>query len=238
MLTSLFYYTHYKPYIMRVFNTETAQATATRKPYPCKKTPQTQQNKVCLLNKSLKKDVVSYVRAVADSVVTTKDNAKNVFLDMEEFNTHIEEHGFQTAKNWIGGSLKNFVESYNDSSEFLEAQAHSQTLKNYGERISERVHYSAERLKEMGLSFDNQNKLSFDESTFSKLNMSSMYATIGENIDLFRQLYTESTNVLLEPLSDHMQFKSLGYYYNYKIGCMESDTFKIIESGLIIDRCV
>jgi len=49
----------------------------------------------------------------------------------------------------------------------------------------------------------------------------------------------ESTGDFLQlPLSEHMNFRNLKYYYNYKTGSISKDSFTIIESGMIVNEVV
>jgi hypothetical protein len=35
-----------------------------------------------------------------------------------------------------------------------------------------------------------------------------------------------------------MNFKGLGYHYNYKLGVMKADGFNLLEVGLLVDEVV
>lgn len=234
MITSLFYYNHYKPYILRTANLESSTVSK-RKEKLCKKES---LNDNFLLNKALKDDVVSYVRSVSTSVVDSKVSSKSVVQRMDKFNYNIEKRGFSKAKNSIGDSLRDFVDSYNEAEGFLAKQGHSSELKNYAVQVSQDIGYNVDRLGLLGISLSEDSQLSFDEEYFYGLKRNDIYSAIGETINIFQNICNYSDDVLKSPLIEHMKFKNLGYYYNYKLGSMETDTFKIIESGLLIDKAV
>jgi len=237
MLTNIYYYDFYKPYLLSTQTADT-QTPAPRRKKVAEKAPVSTQDYKVLLNKSMKTDVVSYARNVSDSVVGAKNVSKNLVRDMEDFNKNTYKHGYSTAKGWISDDLDAFAKQYNDSVKFLSSQQHSPALRKFAGNIKAKVTDGVGELQPLGVSMDETGALSFDKEKFGNLNEAQIHQGIGQSINLFSNLYNDSANVLSEPLTEHMKFKGLGYYYNYKLGAMESDTFKIIESGMLVDKAV
>jgi len=236
MLTNIFYYQFYKPYILKTTASD-KQPARPKQGKIAEKNPTAESFKV-LLNKSLKQDVVEYARGVSSSVVGAKEASKHTVRDMTDFNKNIHKRGLDTAKKWIRFDLEEFVDSYNASTEFLTGQNHSQSLRGFAERMTDSVSVNLERLSQLGLSLGEDGKLALDTEKFNALSEGHVNVAIGETLNTFRDIYSDSGGVLTEPLKEHMNFRSLGYYYNYKLGRMENDTFKIIEAGMIIDKAV
>lgn len=236
MLTNIFYYNYYKPYILKTVDSGKQQSKA-KIPKIADNSSSTDSFKV-LLNKSLKPEVVDYARGVSGSIVGTKEAAKNLVRDMSEFNKNAYKRGSATAKSWIKYDLEEFAGSYNTSTEFLSSQKHSQSLRGFSERLTDNVNANLEQLSQLGLRMNDDGKLSVDTDAFNGLDENRLNLAIGETLNTFNDIYADSGGVLTEPLKDHMNFRGLGYYYNYKLGRMENDTFKIIESGMIIDKVV
>ncbi len=235
MLTSMFYYGHYRPYILK---TSVPGKAETPKRAKIAEPSNGAENFKVLMNKALKTDVVEYARGVSTSVVGTKEASKNLMRDMTDFNKNIYGRGVETARRWIKYDLDEFANSYNTSVMFLANQKHSQALRGFSERTQDAVAHGVENLENLGLKLNDSGSLKFDGSYFDSLSEAELNMAIGENVNTFQEIYNDASHILTEPLKEHMQFKSLNYYYNYKLGIVENDTFKMIESGMMIDKVV
>lgn len=237
MLTNLYYYEFYKPYMLQVtgggVNSVPKRSKITDK-------SQIEQGKEAafLLNKSLKSDVIGYARNVSHSVVGTKEAAKDLIIDMENFNKNVYNKDLDTARRWVSEGISHFTDTYNSAMSFLFSQSHSGDLRGFGESLAQTLGYNRENLQSLGLSLGDTGRLSYDAGYFEKLDHSKINIAIGENLNLFQNVYDSSSDVLRTPLTEHMNFKNLNYYYNYKYGMIQADTFKIIESGMLVDMAV
>ena len=90
----------------------------------------------------------------------------------------------------------------------------------------------------MGINLTEGGRLSFNRDYVDSLSQDKINIAIGENIEIFTSLHRQTGSLLTEPLSGHMNFKALGYHYNYKMGAMETDGFGVIEVGMLIDKAV
>jgi len=236
VLTNIFYYDFYKPYIFRTSKSEKQPARPRHEKIADKR--QSVKSFKVLLNKSLNQEVIDYARGISSSVVYTKETAKNLVKDMTNFNKNMHKRGADTAKRWIKYDLLEFVDSYNASTQFLAEQKHSDNLRGFSERLEDSVSMNIERLARVGITRHQDGKLSLNTEAFNRLDEGRLNMAIGETLSTFKDIYSDSSDVLSEPLKNHMNFRALGYYYNYKLGKMENDTFKIIESGMIIDKAI
>ncbi len=243
MLTSIFYYNHYKPYIVRLsestpVHSKIAVPFSLYDPFSYEKTATEATTPSFMLNKSLKSDVVEYARGVSNGVLSIKNISNNVVINMENFNKNLHKKDYEAIKEWIREDISWFANNYNKGVNFLSSQSHSPTLNEYANTLKIFISENSDLLLQIGLNVDKNGQISFNETTFKNLNQSSTTAAISEAIAIFQGIYNFSIDVLKEPLSEHMNFKNLNYYYNYKLGTMFSDTFKLIESGMIIDQVV
>ena len=236
MLTNVYYYNFYKPYIFRTGESDDLSAGPRQEKMAGKR--QSAVYLKVLLNKSLKQDVVDYARGISNSVIGTKESIKYLVHDMTGFNNNIHRYGVENAMGRIKYDLEEFVESYNSSVQFLSAQKHSHSLRGFSERLEDIVAVNAQSLSKLGVTRDKDGKLSLNEPVFDALDESRLKAAISGTLGMFNDMYLDIGGILEEPLKEHMDFRGHGYYYNYKLGRIENDTFKIIESGMIVDRAV
>ncbi len=235
MLTQIFYYSHYRPYLV---DTPKNNKISSKKMPLTDNKKQIAENSDFLLNKSLTAEVIRYVRNISDSVVGTKDSANNVVKDIENFNQNVFNRDYETARRWIAEDLEDFVNSYNFSLDFLNNQEHSRVLKIYAEVIQDIISDGMDRLWRLGIMKDDNNALSFNLFNFNATDKTDFNLALGENINIFDRIYQVSSHTLTIPMTHHMNFKGLSYYYNYRMGTVEDETFKIIESGLIVNQAI
>ncbi len=235
MLTQIFYYSHYRPYLVDM--PKNNKVSTKKKPLTDNK-KQVAETGEYLLNKSLTTEVIHYVRNISNSIVGTKDSANNVVHDIENFNRNVFKRDYVTAKRWIGEDLEDFVNSYNFSLDFLNNQEHSRALKIYAEVIGEIISSGLDRLWRLGIMQEENHALSFNLYDFNSTDKSDFNLALGENINIFEQIYQVSSHALTIPMTHHMNFKDLNHYYNYRMGTVVDETFKIIESGLIINQAI
>ncbi len=241
MLTNIFYFNFYRPYIFRTVSASDGTTHSLVK-FAEKRLviPQPTEDGTAptfLLNKSMTNDVIDYLRNVASSVVGTKHYANNVANDMINFNKYSEKFDNQTAKRWIGESIQHFTDYYNNSVEFMSTQLHSKSLKEFSFELSQFVGDNLKDFSLIGL-YMSGGKLNFNSKYYENMSQGELRKVIGSTSGLFKNIYERAIDVLAQPLTEHMKFKNLSYYYNYKLGTIVSDTFKIIEAGMIVDEVV
>lgn len=239
MLTSIYYYGLYKPYI--VANRETSVYAPKRSRIADRREAVTPEKggQVYILNKSLKDEIVRYAQGISYSATNLRASTRQTSADMENFNRNIHREGFEKAQTWLEDDLSEFADNYNTAAEFMQGQQHSTDLRTFSYELADNVFYNRERLDKLGLALSESGRLHFDREAYRNLSQDQVNIAIGENIEIFSDLHRQTGDLLREPLAEHMNFKGLSYHYNYKMGAMVADDgFSIIETGLLIDKAV
>ena len=242
MLTTMFYYNHYKPYIFKTKDAKSSNAVNQKNAYRAASSADNRPSsksdssaKKLLLNKALNQDVVQYAHNVSHNLIALKDSAKYINYDIEDFDYNTQKYGYSNARNTLREDLNNFVSSFNNSYKFYSSQVHSQSLVDFSVRADNLISSNGHNLGELGIVTDESNGLVFSAEKFDSLTTEELQKTLEDAASAFQNMYSESSSMLAVPLSEHMNFKSLNYYYNYKYGGVTADTFKVIESGMIVD---
>jgi hypothetical protein len=239
MLTSVFYYNLYKPYIVGNANSRGNDAYSPRRNRIADKreNPET-AGPVFVLNKSVKKDVINYARAVSHGVVDLRAATQRTAADMQEFNRTAHREGWDTAMGELVDNLSRFADNYNRSAGFMQAQDHSTGLRAFSYEVADNIYHNRGRLEMLGLSLSGEGRIAFDAGRVRDLSFEEVNVAIGENIEIFAGLQSFTQQLLTEPLVEHMRFQGLSYHYNYQRGAMETDGFGLLEMGLLVDRFV
>ena len=238
MLTNVFYYNLYRPYI--VGSRESNDITHKRSRI-AETTPQDKIDRgmTIVLNKSLKAEIVRHVRSISHGVTGFKTSLNRLLNDMGGFGLNAMYNGYDSAVYDVEKGLASVVDAYNKGTPFLERQEQSSELRDFSQSVRERMYQGSERLGLLGISFDEEsNAMQFDPSVLQSLSQFELHSAIGANIQVFHSLHQTTTDVLTAPLSAHLGFRGLSYHYNYQLGRIVEDGFGIIESGMIIDRVV
>jgi trans-2-enoyl-CoA reductase len=157
---------------------------------------------------------------------------------MEKFDRTIYLEGWESAVSSLTKDLSQFSKEYNDSTDFLQSQKHSVNLRSFSNEITDHLRYNSENLRSLGFSFSEEGRLDYDRSVVEGMTHNRINIVIGENMRIFNDLQRHSERALTEPLIEHMNFRGLGYHYNYKLGAMKADGFNLLEVGLLIDEVV
>ena len=234
MLTSVFYYNIYKPYI--VGNSERGGTNAVRK----ERISQTKEpaGRVFVLNKALRNEIIDYAQTVSHGVTDLNNATKRTAIGMERFNAAVHKEGWNNALEKMSDNLEVFAEYYNRSASFMQAQKHSDGLRSYSGEVVENIHHNRDRLQMLGFTLSEDGSMEFSRERVSAMNQEEMNVAIGENIEIFEGLRSYTRQLMTEPLVDHMRFRGLSYHYNYRMGTMETDGYSLIEAGMIVDRLV
>lgn len=234
MLTSVYYYGYYKPYILnnRPKIGEGRRQTVSDKPND----PSLRETFV--LNNALKKEVVQYASNLSGTVNYLRETSRDLLQDIFNFQRATEENGIQSAKRELSDDLADFVDAYNKNLRFTQEDSTSKQLKFFVNDLTYDVSISTTSLSKYGISVDENDVMSFDSDFFDKLKSKNVLEANKGNHALLKNIYDSTGEFLTMPLSEHLKFKNLGYYYNYKLGTIEKDSFKLIQSGMIIDRVV
>jgi hypothetical protein len=234
MLTSVYYYGYYKPYILnhvpkigeggRKINADKSADPATRETF--------------VLNNSLKREVIRYASGLSGTVNDLRETSKDVLQDIFSFKRTVMDKDFNYAKEELADDLSDFTNAYNRNLKFTHKDANSRPFKSFVDDLAYDVSISTTALSKYGITVADDDTMSFDREFFSKLRGRELGEANKANHALVKNIYDSTGEFLTLPLAEHMKFKNLGYYYNYKLGTMEKDSFKLIQSGMIVDRVV
>ena len=238
MLTNAYYYNLYRPYILG--NRDNDNITKKRSRI-AEITAQDKLDRgmIFVLNKSLKAEIVQHARNVSGGVTNFKSSVAALLRDMGGFSLNAMYSGYDSAMLLVEEDLISVTDAYNIGTAFLCRQQQSNALRNYSYTLQEKMYQGQDRLKMLGISFENEaEKLLFDPTVLHELSEVEIHIALGSNIPVFHSVHQSTAEILIEPLAVHMGFKGLSYHYNYQIGRMVEDGFGIIESGMVVDRVI
>jgi len=237
MLTSVFYYSLYRPYIVGGTNSRN-DGSPRRERINTARENEAAAGRVFVLNKSLQTEILSHAQSITSGVTSLRSSTGRTASDMENFNRTVHREGWEDAVNGLARNLSGFANGYNQSVEFMQAQEHSAGLRAFSEEVTDNVFYNRGRLEMLGLTLSEGGRLAFSQDQIRGMSYQQINAAIGENIEIFEGLRAYTNQMLSEPLIEHMQFRGLNYHYNYQLGRMETEGFNLLEAGMLVDRVV
>lgn len=239
MITSLYYYDHYKPYLIGEAKRDSkdgVNVSSVQKAKPKISSSNTNKDRSIYLNKSLTNNVIGYVNDFSKMVNSIKDSSRHILKDMDEMTTGtLNSKEFKETKSWLEQDIKDFVNSYNEVQKFEKGKESSKIFDEFTNDINMKVTGSMEKLESLGVSLELSGDLSFNSEQFNKLSRNNMKKAVNNSENVMFDVHQSTTKIMKEPLTRHLDFKELGYYYNYNIGG-QSDPHALIGTGFIIDK--
>jgi len=236
MLTNIFYYDFYKPYIFK--NEKLTQKYPFTYSQSSDKTgsilsdESSEKEYSFFLNKTFKNEVVNYAETISSDLNSIKNSVKNIINKIND-NYFNYSSKLESLKN----ELSEFVTKYNSYKDFVqENYKHSPLLSNFSDSLRFRVENNQTVLSKFGVYYnDEMNEMSFDEEFFDSLSTKDIVSDISELFNLCEDIYDDTCEIMTVPMEEHMNFKSLNYYYNYIFSNENHNTVKIIETGMLVD---
>ena len=233
MLTSMYYYGHYRNYVARTVG---AAKSSIKRAWPADivgpAAGRVAPGSAVLLNKAQNDRVLGYARNLSASVVGLKEAAKMYIYDMHL----IDRNGsitFESHLRWVEEDLQNFINSYNNIQHITRNYGHSPHLSHLAHYIRNFTHQNSQALSHLGvISYDN------NDLTYHGMGTMATKEAARQVVDTFRSAYNATRDFLAHPLAQHMEFRDLNYYYNYTIGGASESTFGIIGAGMLFDAAV
>lgn len=192
-----------------------------------------------LLNKSFSTNVVNYAHSLYSTVLNLKDSSKELGYFIDEYKTvedkidTLDESKKQTINEMFEERVNNFVDNYKSALNFTNKQKHSLPLLTFSSELSGIENEYSKVFESLGIKNSDNLVDIFDLSHLTEsTNLNEKLEAIKS---LANDIYSSTQNLLIKPMAEHMNFKDLNYYYNYKFDRYESNTFELIESGMIID---
>lgn len=217
MLTTLFYYDYYKPYILDKKNKENLRN------FPSQKSCST--DRIYFMNKSLNDNVKSYIFEISSNFNGLKNISNHLTEKLEtRFMT-------EPIKEEIENSIENFTKTYNRFIGFLnENLENSQEFKNIYNNIINFSINNKKILNKMGINIKSNGLLYVKENNDlksiqkDKETLKSFYSKVYNNLCKFMQ----------EPMANHMEFKDFSFYFNYS-NDFKNTSFRLIQQGILVD---
>ena len=239
MLTSVFYYNIYRPYLVgNVTNRGNNVYTPKKERINTGRERPAEVGRIFVLNKTLRKEIVEYAQAVSHGVTDFREATKHTVTNMETFNRTVHREGFYYAMENLAYDLESFAEYFNKSSVFLQTQIHSDGLRAFSNEVAENIFHNRDRLSMLGISLSADGNMYFSKSQIESMTHNEINVAIGENLAIFEGLRAFSGQLMTEPLLEHMRFTGLKYHYNYRLGTMEAEGYSLIEAGMLVDKKV
>jgi len=194
-----------------------------------------------LLNKTYSDRIVDYAHTLYTSILDLKDSAKDLDYFVDEYKTvedkinTLNDERKRKVNEMFEDKVNRFINDYNNAVEFADTQIHSQSLKDFSSELSDVLDQHKQVLDSLNITGDNEEQIikSFDLTNVSeKLSIDEKLNCLQ---DLITDIYDSTQYILSKPMSEHMNFRGLSYYYNYKLDRYEANTFELIESGMIVD---
>lgn len=209
MLTNLYYYDHYKPFIINKKDSISA---------PIAKTKNGKKATSYYLNKSLNTNVCLYIENLSTSFNTLKNISNNI----------LEKPKYTLDKN-KKNLISSFTLAYNDFIKFLRNNSdNSKDFKNIENIIKDSIIKNKEFLKDININVSDDMLLSFNNEEIA-------CSLTTQNVKSFyKDMYSNLCSFMKEPMSNHMNFKEFSYYFNYSYA-QKNASFKMIEQGILID---
>ncbi len=142
MLTSVYYYNIYKPYIVgtrEMNNYAPRRARIADK----KESPEALSGgRMYVFNKAVKDEIINYAQNVSYGVTNLRASARHTSNDMENFNRNAHREGFSEAVNLLTEDLSKFARHYNEATDFLQNQEQSANLRTFSMEVTDNINYN------------------------------------------------------------------------------------------------
>ncbi len=196
------------------------------------------------LNKAYSKDVVLYANSLYKNVITLKDSSKDLKEFVDEYETvednidTLDDGRKEKIIDMFQQKVQKFVDDYDRAYEFADKQKmNSGVLKEFFGKLCEIGGEHAQMIQRLELSEGEEGLVDvgievkdFKQKEVIKEKFENVRAVVSN-------LSSSVQSLLQKPMAEHMNFKSLNYYYNYKLDLYQyqSRSFRLIESGMILD---
>lgn len=239
MLTNIHYYNNYRNSVLNNKGSRNQKKQAEKFLNNLSTENTKSSDKSILMNKAYNPKVISYISDIASTVNELKTSTNSIIKEFKSINKSFKYKGETETFNIIKDELDDFIDAYNTSTDIFNKNVkESNYLKDYYSDIKGTLNKNVAQLNNIGVKLDENNKLTFDEEEFDNISLSDKVDSLKNVRGIFENLNEETNEVLKVPLSKHLQFKSFNYYFNYKINTTYNDTFKLVETGTLIDIAV
>lgn len=229
MITNLFYYDHYRPYILKE-NKSKPLETSSSKSFMKSESSESEQEFSYFLNKAFKDDIKSYVSKISNSFNSLKNITNYLALKLNN-KFEIHENVENSAKQ-----IHKFAEKYNQFLDFYNSDYNAnKNFSEYVTSVQNTINENKDTLENIGIYLTSNNKLSLSED-FSQETLKGCSNNILNNLKYVCDvIYQKTFETMKEPLTSYMNFKDFSYYFNYSMDKNNMKTFTLLERGLLVD---
>lgn len=239
MITDLFYYSYYVP--NRINNYSKSDKTSpikkvdkAAKVYGTQTRKSESADSSFFLNKAFKNKVFKYVNSLSRGINGIK-NISNYITDRLDS----EDLTYDELNERVSMALESFVGRFNDFRNLSEDnKEHAVFIEDYANRLRNRVVDNAQNLERAGVTVNDSGELYFDKNNYRGIPVSELDGVVSGLKGTFKEIYKDTFDIMSVPMSEHMNFKDLDYYYNYMYSPTDPNTFRIIETGMLVDIAV
>ncbi|MBR1442792.1 MAG: hypothetical protein IJ583_04585 [Firmicutes bacterium] len=235
MLTNIYYYNHYKPYMFST--TGRSQKTLnSRNEYKKNAAISSSKGKSedfsYFLNTSLKNDIVKYAKGFSDDFNAIRDTSRFLVQQADSRRLSVEER-----QENVKEGLEDLANQYNDYKEFVDNRRQvSPVLEEYADGLDEKLENNRELFARVGLTRDDEGKLVYDGSVLDEMDKAEFMKNLGEIRNVSSAIYDDTIKAMQTPMSQNMNFKGLDYYYNYMYAKVDTrNSYRMIETGMLVD---
>ncbi|MCL2236448.1 MAG: hypothetical protein FWB98_08425 [Defluviitaleaceae bacterium] len=231
MITNLFYHSHYRDFLTRhsggrnninyngnIYNRGHVQ-----------RAHMAAESSV-LLNKNSSDNTLHFVRALTQNMVQLKDAARRFTQDANNLTAARSAASYEKHLQWMDADLRRFAATYNNLGLMADSSSHAKELGRFQHTVRNITHDNSILLSHVGIVEAGEQGL-----TYHGIGNASTPDIVRAASEAFKAAYDAARDFLIYPMATHMEFRDLGYYYNYTIGDTPANTLNLIESGFLVD---
>jgi len=231
VITNLFYHSHYREFLNRHggdSNNVNYRGSVYNRGH-IQRTHKAAESSV-LLNKNDSPHTLQFVRALTQNVVQLKDSARRFSNDAISLASVRSATSYEKHLQWMDADLRRFTATYNNLGTMADGLSHASELGKFQHTVRNITQNNSILLSHVGIVESNERGL-----TYHGIGNASQSEIVLAAAEAFKTTYNATRDFLIHPMTAHMEFSDLRYYYNYTIGSSTSNTVNLIESGLLVD---
>lgn len=194
------------------------------------------------LNRAFSKDVVNYAHNIYRNVIALKDSSRELKEFVEEYKTvedridSLDDKKKEKIVDIFQQKVQKFVDDYDKAFEFADNQKeNSKVLKEFSNALHEIGGNQEEILEKLEVNESEEGILDVGIEIKDFEQKQGVKDKLENAKQVVEGLSSAIENILTKPMAEHMNFRSLNYYYNYKLDTYKANSFTLIEAGLIVD---
>ncbi|MCL2704389.1 MAG: hypothetical protein FWE91_12435 [Defluviitaleaceae bacterium] len=243
MLTNVYYYNIYQPFIMQRQSGPDKSAKSVLSTYAGNASGHMRPGAQVTRNTSMKRDVSDFVGAVCRNVTEMRDCAKYLSLNTESYYVNVLHESFDKSKQWVEEDVSMFVNAYNTAVSFGMKQEHSPELTRYAGELKDIALSYNTLLDGIGVSVHRDGDyLSFSPGKIHDLDFLAFGHSVSGAAQAANAVYERTVELLQLPAAAHMDFRQLSFYYNYRVDRSPEEAIRktpsYLHSGLVLDKAI